>query len=238
MYLFIAIVIISIVFGVIVYKHSRLTSIKMWKRVNYDLHTNLLNLLDRTIHKLELNGITPFLIFGALLGSIRDGNLIPWDDDIDIGVYHERGGADALVSKIKAIVACDDGMEECDESDYTTDEGFGLKIHDKINHCFIDVFLMSNISPDKIHYTDPVSRNKWSDKYILSNELSNMGACSIRGVKYKCPSNTVNALKRMYGKDSIDTPRISGVHLLNDKVGKIDKFLISAFNILGINKMR
>jgi lipopolysaccharide cholinephosphotransferase len=35
---------------------------------------------------LEKNGVQYFLDFGTLLGIVRENRLLPWDDDIDLGI--------------------------------------------------------------------------------------------------------------------------------------------------------
>ena len=35
------------------------------------------------------NNITYWLDYGALLGAVRNGELIPWDSDVDLGVLAE-----------------------------------------------------------------------------------------------------------------------------------------------------
>ena len=47
---------------------------------------HLLELVDFTHGLLAEHGIVHWLDFGTLLGAVRDGSLIPWDWDVDLGI--------------------------------------------------------------------------------------------------------------------------------------------------------
>ena len=51
--------------------------------------SHLYELLKFTTNLFHENNIDYIIIWGTLLGSIRHGGLIPWDTDIDIGIYKE-----------------------------------------------------------------------------------------------------------------------------------------------------
>ena len=50
----------------------------------------LLEALGQLKQTLEKDGIEPFLIFGSLLGPIRDGRFIPGDGDLDLGILGKK----------------------------------------------------------------------------------------------------------------------------------------------------
>ncbi len=51
---------------------------------------NELFVLMNELHKfLVKNGISYYLIAGSTLGAVRHGGFIPWDDDIDIGMFRD-----------------------------------------------------------------------------------------------------------------------------------------------------
>jgi hypothetical protein len=47
-------------------------------------------ILERVLRTLKRVNVNWWLDQGTLLGVIRDGDLLPWDHDIDIGVWHEE----------------------------------------------------------------------------------------------------------------------------------------------------
>lgn len=51
-----------------------------------DLHVCLLEIMDDIIAVCEENDLKFILIGGSAIGALRDGGIIPWDDDIDIAM--------------------------------------------------------------------------------------------------------------------------------------------------------
>lgn len=65
------------------------------KDVIYINESERVDFLKNIIHVFDKNNIDYWLEFGTLLGAIRDRKLIPWDSDIDIGVFD--------INKVKKI---------------------------------------------------------------------------------------------------------------------------------------
>ncbi len=96
-----------------------------------------------------------FSIAGTALGCIRHNNIIPWDDDIDLGLDRSKIPLFLEISKnkgynIKLV-------------------WFGYKIYDRKGDYFIDVFIFTEIE-GKYHYGSKKARIAWPKEYFLSKE--------------------------------------------------------------------
>ena len=54
-----------------------------------EIQSMQLGLMKKLHNFLQENGIRYYLIAGSALGAVRHGGFIPWDDDIDIGMFRE-----------------------------------------------------------------------------------------------------------------------------------------------------
>ena len=54
-----------------------------------DLQKTEFDILKTVTEICDRYGITYFLVCGSALGAAKYGGFIPWDDDVDIGMYRE-----------------------------------------------------------------------------------------------------------------------------------------------------
>ena len=108
---------------------------------------------------LRNNNIPYYLLAGSTLGAIRHGGFIPWDDDIDIGVY--RADYKKVVELIRNNISDKYTFEDC----YTTanfPRFFGKVIYRKNMRGCIDFFPLVVTSNNILG-----RRIQWTTKKIL-----------------------------------------------------------------------
>jgi hypothetical protein len=88
--LFLSIVGFTIYGQALTQRFNRYT-MKDWKALNQKHHDHLLAVLEPLLKRLDDAGIIYFLTDGSLLGALREGGIISWDNDIDLAVVVPEG---------------------------------------------------------------------------------------------------------------------------------------------------
>ena len=117
-----------------------------------------LDILSVTIETLQKHGINVYLIGGSCIGAVRHGGMIPWDDDIDIGLFRDdyENACEILRNELP------EGYTWCDhltEKEYPYNFGkvrkdntafvHGGDAHLNIHHgIYIDVFPLDKVPAD------------------------------------------------------------------------------------------
>ena len=118
---------------------------------------------------------------GSLLGIIRDGNFIDWDEDIDLNILMED------VEKLK------DSLWDL------KDHGFELFRFDRCGHLYsitkngeyVDFYMMEKISPEV--------RTNMGPDFVLDKHLTNLIDWNFRGLTIQVPKEYEAYLELMYG---------------------------------------
>lgn len=150
-------------------------------------------------------GIPFFLIGGACLGAIRDGDLIPWDKDIDIGILEEHK---KLLDKAGEIAI---------------KKGFGVFPWVHREYARVDIFRKYGIEVDiDVYYSklpENVSFEVDAQQYLNCKEILWMSVvkdvyfevypkddiipfsqATIKGVSFNVPHFPEKYLERLYGE--------------------------------------
>ena len=147
----------------------------------------LINLLKVLTKYLNENNITHWIIGGTLLGSVRHGDIIPWDDDVDIGIFEKDFdkliGLNLLFNELGYEIVPD------------------WKIHKfrkiGISYPFVDIFVYTNI--DNIYYMNRQDlRIKWTNEYYTHDELFPLKKYKLGELTLDGPNYPIGYLNRMY----------------------------------------
>lgn len=137
----------------------------------------------------ELN-VTYWLEWGTLLGAVRNGKIIPWDYDIDIGI---------LVEDIDKIISFNSELNKRGWTFWTTNKGNIIRFNEaggRIIHT--DLFAWKRVGNEyRVSYKEILR-----DSHIrLIDELFPLGKIELEGELYNCPADPIKTVERAFGKD-------------------------------------
>ena len=171
-----------------------------------DIKKELCMMLKEFSGFLEKNNIQYSIMSGTMLGAVRHGGFIPWDDDIDIGI--PRGDYDSLVSILKRNNNCCKNLYACG---YELGNGFipfikiynsQIRVEDKIEretqYLWLDVFPFDSM-PSKRTGIFLLKRNILWKLYCYIGINNNRYKISSENGSMICKKNIFYYLKKMIG---------------------------------------
>jgi len=147
-------------------------------------------LMQDVSHAFNKHGVQYFMIGGTLLGSIRHGGIIPWDDDMDIAII------DTDIEKMHLAL---NELVERGKITYS-DIFFGLKIFsvNKAQYPFIDVFYYTK-EGDKYIFKHKEARDKWSKEWFHESEVFPLQKGKFGSLQLNTPYTTLPYVERVFG---------------------------------------
>jgi hypothetical protein len=153
---------------------------------------------------LEKYGIRHWLEGGSLLGAVRSGDIIPWDSDVDIGVYEED------IPKLPIFDTCSKHGPVKDERDFVWEkalEGNFYRVHfSPTNRIHVDIFPFysqnGTMTKDYWFPSHPQDR-PFPESFIIP--LKKM---PFIGIQTFVPNNPREFLEYKFGSGVIENPRL------------------------------
>ena len=191
------------------YYEAHVCTNKTISQTNHFAYTNeivvkrvykLARILHNTLTKAK---ITYWACGGTLLGCLRHGGLIPWDDDVDFCIYKED------MVKIEQILAPFLNDNDCTIVDSA---GFGYQVfHNSdsvkipgnpfnLRYPFADIFVMEK-KGDMCQFFEEKGRMVYPQMYFNNKDIENRKPRLYGDIYLNCIANPEEYLKRNYGEE-------------------------------------
>ncbi|XP_074651803.1 ribitol 5-phosphate transferase FKRP-like [Tubulanus polymorphus] len=157
------------------------------------------------IRALEESGVRYWLEGGSLLGAARNEDIIPWDYDVDIGIYLED------IPKCKNLKSVQDDGGIVDENDYVwqrsdVKEGHFFRVqYSETNHLHVDIFPFyskNGIMTKKYWFKSHRQDREFPEKF-----LQPMTKIKFAGIEASAPNNVREFLEYKFGAGVIENPK-------------------------------
>ena len=126
-------------------------------------HARLYRLLDKVGGALRRHGVPYWAIGGTMLGAVRHGAIIPWDDDVDIAIW----AADLARAQLAIAEDLGDRARWGRElRSYTVSEASRPDV-------VVDVFPVAVID-GSAQFANPHARAKWHKEYLTPGEFGGL----------------------------------------------------------------
>ena len=131
------------------------------KREIAELQEIEMGILKELIRICDENGINYYLIEGSLLGAIRHKGMIPWDDDIDVGMFRDDYERFLKIanSQARAPYKCLNYRDKEGYIDFITQfvntekkVTTSYRQKDAVMNVWVDVFVIDGMPTNRIHH--------------------------------------------------------------------------------------
>ena len=164
-------------------------------------------------------GVSYWLEGGSLLGAVRSGDLIPWDYDVDVGIYQHE------INKCSQLRH----VQESAEKKYVDDHGFVWEKaregeffrvqFSETNHLHVDIFPF-------YEKNGIMTKNTWfkthrQDSEFPAHYLKPLTTLDFAGIKAFVPNNYREFLELKFGKGVIENPQFPNPKKIKKRKARI-----------------
>jgi hypothetical protein len=200
------------------YLFNRRGALQLSMKLDVNRQKQMLDLYNEVSSILKKKcDITPFLMYGSLLGQVREGGFIGHDDDFDIAyVSKHRKGADAAKELVKVAKTLQSGGMVVEL------RATAVHVHNKDNPKLrIDLFHLYFNEDDELSFAFGVA----GTKHFMKSDWGDLVKADFAGHPVMIPNNAEKLVECMYG-ESWRTP-IAGFNWNHARTRRDDSSKVS-----------